>query len=234
MCCNQHSPLCQCSSTLYALPYFQVMLLQILRSFRYSRWVNLGQLNETLSCMCQLFHPTVSPILQHAKDLTTVIVTIRRLMFIVEEALHRAEQKPSPGKHPKTRILCNFAPKFTPKQAFLENMFGGVWNMTPKHPLIESKIQKDSFSQKTPNQFWPLFTFSLKKTLFFRVSLVLHMYNTIIRVPPPLGAKTHNQLTEKLPVRNTCPYIQSVPWLPRRFHSNVRVTPPTSWYILRS
>ena len=33
----------------------------------------------------------------------------------------------------------NFAPKFTPKQAFLGYIFVGIWKMTPKFPLVESK-----------------------------------------------------------------------------------------------
>ena len=47
--------------------------------------------------------------------------------------------------HPKTIILHNFAHKFTPRQAFLEDMFGGVW----KWPLnVLNRILKDPFSQK--------------------------------------------------------------------------------------
>ena len=37
------------------------------------------------------------------------------------------------------RILRHFALKFTPKQAFLGDIFGRVWKMTPKRPLTESK-----------------------------------------------------------------------------------------------
>ena len=37
-------------------------------------------------------------------------------------------------KHPQMSILHDFAPKSSPKQAFLEDMFGGVRKMTPKCP----------------------------------------------------------------------------------------------------
>ena len=47
---------------------------------------------------------------------------------------------------PQVRILHDFAPKITPKQALLEDMFGGVRKMTPEHPLTEPK--RTFFSQR--------------------------------------------------------------------------------------
>ena len=60
-------------------------------SLRFARRTNLGRLNDTLSLipMRQLFHPSVLPILQHARDLTTVVVTMQRLV------LYRRRSRPS-------------------------------------------------------------------------------------------------------------------------------------------
>ena len=58
---------------------------------------------------------------------------------------------PLQEKHPQARILCYFAPKFIPKQAFLEDKFDRVWKMTLNTLNI---IQKDPFSKKI-GTFWP-------------------------------------------------------------------------------
>ena len=60
-------------------------------------------------------------------------------------------------------------------------MFGGFWKMTLNTPWLNPKRP---FWRK----FWPLYryliAFSLKKQLLFRISLVTHVYSTIIWVPP--------------------------------------------------
>ena len=68
----------------------------LLRSIRFARRTNLGRLNDTLSrvSMRQLHHPSVLPILQHARDLTTVVVTTQRCRcFTFAESVRRAIRK---------------------------------------------------------------------------------------------------------------------------------------------
>ena len=62
----------------------------------------------------------------------------------------------------------------------------GVWKITLKCPFLE--LKNDPFSWKQA-RFDPIsqvlrITFSLKNQPFFRVSLVIHVYNTSIRVGP--------------------------------------------------
>ena len=65
-------------------------------------------------------------------------------------------------------------------------MFGPVGKMTPKRPLMESKRTLFLEKQHILTQLrFTRIAFSLKKQPFLRVSLVAHVYNNIIRAPPP-------------------------------------------------
>ena len=89
---------------------------------------------------------------------------------------------PLQEKHTLNTNFVRFCSQIYPKQAFLEDMFGGVWKMTPKRPLTESK--RTLFLQKrqilTPK--------GLKKQPFFvflwSCMCTILLFNTIIQVAP--------------------------------------------------
>ena len=75
-----------------------------------------------------------------------------------------------------------------PKQAFLEDMFGGVWKMTPKRPLIESKqtLFLKNRHILTPTRDLHDLHLPSKNNPFscFSGPACVHVYNTMIWVPP--------------------------------------------------
>ena len=71
-------------SCLSVLLFLGQLTWAIMRSFRFARWMNLGWSNDALNHvrMREIRHaPGPPPILQHAKNLTTVIVRMQCLMF---------------------------------------------------------------------------------------------------------------------------------------------------------
>ena len=91
---------------------------------------------------------------------------------------------PSPGKTPPNWEFYTILPQNLPLNN-LEDMFGEVWKMTPKCPLIKSKrtLLLRYRHILTPNCD---FTFSLKKQPSFCVSLVAHLHTTLsFQCPTP-------------------------------------------------
>ena len=118
---------------------------------------------HTNSCQCQheILHGNANPKcigLRPGGHSNTSVVHMRDQRFSKHTV--RKRDFPYPGKTPQNENLTQFCSKIYPKQAF----FGGLiwWSLKndPKRPLIESK--------------------SLKKQPFFNVSLVAHVYSTII------------------------------------------------------
>ena len=91
-------------------------------------------------------------------------------------------------KHPLNENFAQFSPKFTPKQAFLEGMFGPIWKMTPKRRFVSKKwhiltFNRDSRESHQASKNNPFFTF-----------LWSCMCTTLLFQWPPLGQRiNHNQ-----------------------------------------
>ena len=66
----------------------------------------------------------------------TNIVHMRDQMFLKDTLIAIF---PLQEKQPLNKNFVQFCPQIYPWTSFVEDIFGGVWKMTPKRPLIESK-----------------------------------------------------------------------------------------------